>query len=123
MSILIDLSTAAVGSVTDTDEPPLDPVLGDLDEDGMPDLAFSLKNTNRIVVLRNSTPPPVISEKPPCPADCDQNKTVDFNDLVCTLFSFGLSGIEADRIDCDNSGVIDFNDLICTLFLFGPCPE
>ncbi|MEQ9617283.1 MAG: hypothetical protein RLN60_04535 [Phycisphaerales bacterium] len=55
-----------------------------------------------------------------CAGDCDENGTVDFNDLVCTLFEFGTDNPVSD---CDQSGLVDFNDLICALFAFGPCPE
>ncbi|MEQ9616561.1 MAG: S8 family peptidase [Phycisphaerales bacterium] len=58
---------------------------------------------------------------PECPGDCSNNGTVDFDDLVCTLFRFGQSG-HGPRIDCDQNGAVDFNDLICVLFAFGPCP-
>lgn len=54
-----------------------------------------------------------------CAGDCDGSGTVDFNDLVSTLFEFGAGADEA--CDSDGSGTIDFNDLVATLFLFGPC--
>jgi hypothetical protein len=54
-----------------------------------------------------------------CAGDCDGSGTVDFNDLVSTLFSFGAGADSA--CDSDGSGAIDFNDLVATLFLFGPC--
>ena len=55
-----------------------------------------------------------------CAADCDDNGTVEFNDLICMLFEFGNTGADI-RIDCDENGAVEFNDLICALFAFGPC--
>ncbi|CAE7357417.1 fmt [Symbiodinium necroappetens] len=97
--------------------------VGDQDEDGMPDLAFTIDGNNRIFVYRNTTPPPPPVAVIPCPADCDGNRLVDFNDLICTLFSFGLSGVESVGSDCDGNGLVNFNDLLCVLFSFGPCDE
>jgi len=53
-----------------------------------------------------------------CPGDCDLNRSVNFNDLICILFDFGSVNVDSD---CDVNGTVDFNDLICTLFQFGPC--
>lgn len=93
--------------------------VGDLDGDGMPDLAFAASEFRRVWVVPNTTEPP--DEPAPCPADCDGNREVEFGDLICALFQFGLSGFEASDADCNESGVVDFDDLICILFSFGPC--
>jgi len=57
---------------------------------------------------------------PVCLGDCDDNGTVDFNDLIQMLFVFGTD--PGDGCDANEDSTVDFNDLIATLFLFGPCP-
>jgi len=53
-----------------------------------------------------------------CPSDVDGSGTVDFNDLVATLFLFGELGGPGDA---DGNGIVNFNDLVHILFEFGPC--
>ncbi|CAE7746849.1 unnamed protein product [Symbiodinium necroappetens] len=61
-----------------------------------------------------------LAAPPFCPGDCDGSRTIDFNDLIATLFEFGDES--GGVCDSDASGLVDFNDLVATLFLFGPCP-
>ncbi|MEQ9616563.1 MAG: hypothetical protein RLN60_00855 [Phycisphaerales bacterium] len=54
-----------------------------------------------------------------CPADCDEDGDIDFNDLVCALFLFGETS--DGRADCDGSGTVEFADLVCSVTSFGAC--
>jgi len=58
---------------------------------------------------------------PPCPEDLDGDGTVDFDDLLGVLASFGeCAGCPSDF---DVDGDVDFDDLLLVLAVFGPCPS
>lgn len=57
-----------------------------------------------------------------CPGDCNRDRVVNFDDLVCLLFNFGpVEGDDRQPEDCTGAGVVSFNTITCTLFEFGPC--
>lgn len=60
----------------------------------------------------------------PCPADLDQNFTVDLADLAILLANFGTTGgATADQGDLDGDGDIELQDLALLLAAFGAeCP-
>ena len=55
-----------------------------------------------------------------CAGDCDGSGTVDFADLVSSLFAFGDPNAPI-ACDTDGNGSVDFADLVAALFAFGPC--
>jgi hypothetical protein len=58
-------------------------------------------------------------EAPPdCPADLDGSGSVEVNDLLLLLASWGSSGGDADL---DGSGTVEVNDLLILLAAWGPC--
>lgn len=59
-----------------------------------------------------------------CPGDIDGSLTVDFQDVLLLLSSFGpcTPGDPCEDADIDGSGNVDFQDLLTVLSAFGPCP-
>ncbi|MEQ9616424.1 MAG: VCBS repeat-containing protein [Phycisphaerales bacterium] len=94
--------------------------IGDFSGDGANDIYYmhspSVVILNTLYELRSVCPAVL-----PCPGDCDNSRTVDFNDLVAMLFEFGNPD-PSDACDADATGAVDFNDLVTALFLFGACP-
>jgi hypothetical protein len=60
-------------------------------------------------------------EEEPCPGDCSDDGTVNFNDLTAMLFQFGDASGAPAGCDATNDGQVNFNDLTAALFAFGPC--
>jgi hypothetical protein len=55
---------------------------------------------------------------PPCPADINDDRTVDLPDLTLLLGHFGNPGIRPDG-DINGDGLIDLTDLTLMLSAFG----
>ncbi len=56
-----------------------------------------------------------------CPADCDDNGTLNFDDIDC--FVAGFLGGDLDTADLDGNGVINFDDIDAFVGSFlGGCP-
>ena len=55
----------------------------------------------------------------PCPADLDGSGSVDFQDLLAILVSWGPC--EGCPADLDGDGVVGFSDLLAILFAWGSC--
>lgn len=56
-----------------------------------------------------------------CPPDLDGSGTIDFDDVLELLQSWG--GGKGDPADLDGDGDVDFGDLLLLLGYFGPCPD
>lgn len=57
----------------------------------------------------------------PCPADIDSSGTVDFDDLLALLTSWGDCAAPPCPADLDQSGSVDFSDLLALLAAYGDC--
>lgn len=96
---------------------------GDVTGDGVPDLvtvggatSFAGPGGGQVLSLREQV-------TAPCPADTDDNGTVNIDDLLNVIGQFGedcasLGGCTAD-IDGDSD--VDIDDLLLVIAAFGPC--
>lgn len=57
-----------------------------------------------------------------CPADINQDGTIDAEDLAAVLFAWGMSGGKAGGADVDRSGNVEGTDLAAVLAAWGACP-
>ncbi len=55
----------------------------------------------------------------PCPADVNGNGSVEFNDMLAILATWG--DCSNCPTDVDGDGVVGFSDVLATLAAFGPC--
>ena len=60
------------------------------------------------------------AQMPPCPADVNDDDTVDIDDLFAVLAAWG--DCDACPEDIDSNGVVDIDDIFAVLGSWGPCP-
>ena len=60
-----------------------------------------------------------VSCESPCPEDLNGNGTVDFNDILSLLASWGQCTSCPE--DLDDNGDVDFADLLVMLAAYGDC--
>jgi len=111
-----DPSPLFPGPVFGAGDEPESVAIGDLDGDGIPDLAVANAFSDDVSVLLNQCGAAGL-----CPGDCDDDGSVNFSDLVAMLGEFGTGGTNPG-CDADGSGTVNFSDLVATLGLFGDCP-
>ena len=85
-------------------------------------LAFSAQDVKgyRALIRTNLTPAPA------CPADIDGNDSVDVNDLLAVISTWGAcadpNNCPADIAPAGGDDVVDVNDLLAVITTWGACP-
>jgi len=91
--------------------------LGDLDGDGVTDLAVGVPYDDDGGEDRGAVWVMFLNDGPDCPADFDEDGDVDTADLLHLLGCWGT-----DCGDCDGDGDTDTADLLALLAAWGDCP-
>ena len=92
-----------------------DAIFADLNGDGRPELIGASTNGDAIILHEQLV-------APTCIGDLDQNRSVDFNDLL-TLLCAMAAGESTPSCpgDVDGNGDVNFQDLVALLAAWGPC--